>query len=599
MIAPFLKFAQTTTTQHSNQLRSSQHGDDVNNWPLTDNSNEGEDEDDAKIKEGEQQEWGETQDERTIHVVNSSQDKGDFKEKSTWDYHISLKDVTVGSLSFLTPSQSLLFRYRLSILLSFNRSLSLILPLLDLTDRDPLSLSGLLRLKGKLIGRKWKEEKLREGLEETKGEVRMEKNQDSAWADGQHRRHLNLSTNATPLWSPLRILTRSSQGGNGVTVILDNFLASKTEGKKHSLKESKCIFVQAYDSLSPRPSHILRSVWDGDRVFQVSFRGESGSDAGGVFREGMQRIVEDLFNEEIDLFVPCPNAKHDIDLNRHLFLPNPKYARDKTALDMMEFIGKMMGVSLRTKLALPFLFSSYIWKMLVRLPLDLNDLSAVDSLLFKWLKEIEDADEDTFEWKYGKECEEPLKWGVTGADGGELEVGGREMHEQVKFEERHAYTAAVVEARAGELKNSLAAMTRGFHLVVPLRSLMLFTWEEAEVLVCGVPTFDIDDWKKHTHYSGYSCDDEIIQCFWRVIESMTDTEKGNLVRFVWGRSRLPAVGQPWTTNFHISKRGSIDALPQAHTCFNSLELPPYPTESAMRDKLLVAVTYGVVGILNT
>ena len=71
----------------------------------------------------------------------------------------------------------------------------------------------------------------------------------------------------------------------------------------------------------------------------------------------MQRIVEDLFNGEIDLFVPCPNAKHDINLNRHLFLPNPKYARDKTALDMMEFIGKIMGVSLRTKLALPFLFS--------------------------------------------------------------------------------------------------------------------------------------------------------------------------------------------------------------------------------------------------
>ena len=75
----------------------------------------------------------------------------------------SHQDVTVGSLSFMTPSQSLLFRYRLSILLSFNRALSVILPLLDLTDRDTLSLSGLLRAKGKLIGRSWKEEKVRMG----------------------------------------------------------------------------------------------------------------------------------------------------------------------------------------------------------------------------------------------------------------------------------------------------------------------------------------------------------------------------------------------------------------------------------------------------
>lgn len=272
---------------------------------------------------------------------------------------------------------------------------------------------------------------------------------------------------------------------------------------------------------------------------------------------------------------------------------------DTTALDMFEFVGKTMGVSLRTKLCLPFLMSSYVWKMIARIPLTESDLSSIDSLLCKQLKEIENADEDTYEWKYGKEAEEPLKWGVTGADGGELEVGGRDRQDYVEFEERHTYTAAVVEARAGELKNALAAITRGFHLVVPLRSLMLFSADEAEVLVCGVPTFDIEDWKRHTHYSGYSCDDDVIQMFWRVIESMSDQEKGNLVRFVWGRSRLPAVGQQWTTNFHISKRGSIDALPQAHTCFNSLELPPYPNENAMRAKLLVAVTYGVVGILNT
>lgn len=128
---------------------------------------------------------------------------------------------------------------------------------------------------------------------------------------------------------------------------------------------------------------------------------------------------------------------------------------------------------------------------------------------------------------------------------------------------------------------------------------MFFSWQEVELVVCGSPTFDLDDWKTHTHYSGYSSNDEIILRFWRVVEGMTDLERGNLVRFVWGRSRLPSVGQQWTTNFHISKRGNIESLPQAHTCFNSLELPPYPSEAIMKEKLLVAVTYGVVGILNT
>ena len=51
-----------------------------------------------------------------------------------------------------------------------------------------------------------------------------------------------------------------------------------------------------------------------------------GSDAGGVYREGLSRIVEDLFTEStFDLFVPCPNALHDINLSKEKFIPNPKY----------------------------------------------------------------------------------------------------------------------------------------------------------------------------------------------------------------------------------------------------------------------------------
>ena len=64
-------------------------------------------------------------------------------------------------------------------------------------------------------------------------------------------------------------------GGNSTTVILDNFLASKSlERGPTTIDKSDCIFVQAFKDLKTRPSVILRSVWDGDRVFQVSFRGE-------------------------------------------------------------------------------------------------------------------------------------------------------------------------------------------------------------------------------------------------------------------------------------------------------------------------------------
>ena len=120
----------------------------------------------------------------------------------------------------------------------------------------------------------------------------------------------------------------------------------------------------------------------------------------------MQRIVEDLFGSYFDLFISCPNAVHDVNLNREKYLPNPAYSENALALDMYEFVGKLMGVSLRTNLSLPFHFPSYIWKGLAKLEVGQEDLAAVDSLLDKWLREIEDCDEETFDWKYGDESEE-------------------------------------------------------------------------------------------------------------------------------------------------------------------------------------------------
>jgi hypothetical protein len=41
----------------------------------------------------------------------------------------------------------------------------------------------------------------------------------------------------------------------------------------------------------------------------VKFAGEDGIDAGGVYREGLQRMVEDVFSERFSLLIPCPNAQ--------------------------------------------------------------------------------------------------------------------------------------------------------------------------------------------------------------------------------------------------------------------------------------------------
>jgi hypothetical protein len=48
----------------------------------------------------------------------------------------------------------------------------------------------------------------------------------------------------------------------------------------------------------------------------------------------------------------------------------------------------------------------------------------------------------------------------------------------------------------------LQALLRGFYEVVPAYLVSVFDFQELELLLCGLPQIDIEDWKKHMRYRG-------------------------------------------------------------------------------------------------
>jgi E3 ubiquitin-protein ligase NEDD4 len=44
----------------------------------------------------------------------------------------------------------------------------------------------------------------------------------------------------------------------------------------------------------------------------------------------------------------------------------------------------------------------------------------------------------------------------------------------------------------------------------------VFDERELELLIGGIADIDVDDWKKHTDYRGYTESDEVIVNFWKV-----------------------------------------------------------------------------------
>lgn len=94
-------------------------------------------------------------------------------------------------------------------------------------------------------------------------------------------------------------------------------------------------------------------------------------------------------------------------------------------------------------------------------------------------------------------------------------------------------------------------------------------------------------------------------------------ERSKFIEFVWGRSRLPRDGE-FPTTFKIDKRAGGEVslsllllecvqqvtclaqagLPYTHTCFFSIELPPYADDETMKKRLLAAIHYGLGAMLN-
>ena len=127
--------------------------------------------------------------------------------------------------------------------------------------------------------------------------------------------------------------------------------------------------------------------------------------------------------------------------------------------------------------------------------------------------------------------------------------------------------------RLHECNSQIDAMRRGlFEILSPL-VLGLFSWREVEERVCGQPDFDIAWLKRNTMYNGLQGNEPHVEWFWRALADFTPEQRRAFVRFVWGRSRLPASGLEFERKFEVQPfypddRADVDKyLPVVRTRF--------------------------------
>ena len=391
----------------------------------------------------------------------------------------------------------------------------------------------------------------------------------------------------TSLLNGIFAATSSDLGGNQLSVDVSRARARKGRADpQFALRDS--LLVQLYRELGsgiPR-SRMGCAFQRNEAWFTVQFIGEGSSDYGGPFRELITEIAKELQSVEIPLFIPTPNNRGNIGVDRELWMPNPGL-RDVSAHTLYSFVGMIMGGCLRSDEFLPLALPQLFWKTLAREKPTLADLAQVDSAFVTTTRQLCDieavgVDRDTFEDEFSS------TFIVVRADGKEVELipGGATI--PVTYTNRAEYAAKAVYERMHESWVQTMWIREGLLRVVPEHVLSMMTASTIERDVAGIPDVSAAQLKAIAVYdSGLTANSHEVVLFWAAVESMTNADRQALLRFVTGRSRLPVaqlVLQPMEVG------GIADALlPVAHTCFFQLALPGYSSESVMKQKLLYAI----------
>ncbi|KIM40119.1 hypothetical protein M413DRAFT_446273 [Hebeloma cylindrosporum] len=321
----------------------------------------------------------------------------------------------------------------------------------------------------------------------------------------------------------------------------------------------------------------------------VRFYDEEGVDAGGLTREWFQILARQMFNPNNALFQPCAADKLTYQPNKNSWV-NPEH------LSFFKFVGRVIGKAIYDGRLLDAYFARSLYRQLLGKPVDYRDVEWVDPEYYNSLCWILENDPTALDLTFSVEADEfgvnrivPLK------EGGEMIP--------VTLENRREFVQLSAQYRLySSIKDQIESLSSGFYEIIPKDLITIFNEQELELLISGTPDIDVDEWRAATEYNGYTSSDPNIVWWWRALKSFNREERAKVLSFATGTSRVPLSGfldlqgVQGVQKFSIHRAyGEPDRLPQAHTCFNQIDLPQYTSYEMLRQQLLMAIHEGGEG----
>lgn len=355
--------------------------------------------------------------------------------------------------------------------------------------------------------------------------------------------------------------------------------------RPHLLQDS----VDAVMSLSRED---MRKRW------RFHFLNEPGVEAGGLTREWFQLVSEQIFDPDSGLWLSSNQNQMCMTINQASGISCPD-----DHLIYFRFLGRVMGRALFDRQLINGHMVRHMYKHLLGWPITFEDLELDDEDYYQSLKKLTKMDDVSNMCLDFTATEEHL--GVRH----EVDLVENGAMKEVTNDNVSEYLEANLKYRMlDRTKPQMTELLLGFYDVVPEPALTVFDFQELELLLCGLPEIDMQDWEDNTVYSGLfeskGKREQVVTWFWEVVRDDFDQEmKARLLQFVTGTSGVPSRGfSVLQGNDGNVKKFSIHGVqessfpyPRAHTCFNRIDLPNYTSKKHLREKLKAAVTLSAVG----
>jgi len=337
---------------------------------------------------------------------------------------------------------------------------------------------------------------------------------------------------------------------------------------------------------------------DFHKIWRFEFMGEIGIDAGGLAREWFQLVTEEIFNPDMGLWLPSASNQMAMRIN-----PASEISCPEDHLIYFRFLGRVLGKALFDGQLVAGHMVRHLYKHILGWPVMFEDLEIPDEGYYNSLKsllEVDDMEDMCLDFTFTENDLGENRM-VDLMDGGEdVPVTNDNLPEFLEANLKYHLMDRV--------KPQLTELLLGFYDVIPEPLLTIFDFQELELLMCGIPVIDIDDWMANTVYQGRfeRQGKNAVTCrwFWEVVRDEFDQEtRARLLQFVTGTSGVPSRGfsvlqgndgsiRQFCIN-GIKKEHSL--YPRSHTCFNRIDLPMYSSKDELREKLKVAVATSATG----